>query len=67
MSAHLFDRWADVLAREGIVSAEDVELYSYGLSQGLLFLLNIGTAYFMKLSLIYPTIIEACSPMGRFK
>lgn len=44
MSAHLFDRWADALAREGIVSAEDVELYSYGLSQGLLFLLNIATA-----------------------
>ena len=47
MATHLLECWADSLAREGAVSAEDRELYSYGLSQGLVFLLNMGTALFI--------------------
>ena len=51
MGASLFDRWAERLAQEGIVRREDVALYSYGLWQGLLLLLNIGTALLIGLLL----------------
>ena len=44
MNGSVFERWANSLVQEGIVSREDEELYSYGLRQGWLFLLNISTA-----------------------
>ena len=51
MSARSFERWADSLVQEGIISREDAGLYSYGLEQGLLLLLNIGTALLIGLLL----------------
>lgn len=51
MSAQSFERWADSLVQEGIISREDAGLYSYGLEQGLLLLLNIGTALLIGLLL----------------
>lgn len=51
MSARSFERWAYSLVREGIISREDAGLYSYGLEQGLLLLLNIGTALLIGLLL----------------
>ena len=44
MNGSVFERWANSLVQEGIVSREDEELYSYGLRQSWLFLLNISTA-----------------------
>ena len=51
MSAQIFERWADSLVQEGIISREDAGLYSYGLEQGLLLALNIGTALLIGLLL----------------
>ncbi len=39
----LSEQWAHGLASHGIISAEDEALYSYGLRQGAVFLLNIAT------------------------
>lgn len=44
MNGSVFERWANSLVQEGIVSREDEELYSYGLRQSWLFLMNISTA-----------------------
>ena len=41
MRTGVFERWADSLVREGVISEEDADLYSYGLWQGALFVLNI--------------------------
>lgn len=44
MKGSVFERWANSLVQKGIVSREDEELYSYGLRQSWLFLLNVSTA-----------------------
>ena len=41
----LSEKWAHQLAIHEVIPAEDEELYSYGLRQGAVFLLNIATIF----------------------